>query len=74
MSPQNTAFITITTEGEWSLLRGGPAEPLQQAARLAGVELRWGRSDHAWIVRTDQVADVVAAGELLHLVVVRRAS
>jgi hypothetical protein len=68
------AYVTLTDEGRWTLVRGGPSGPLLEAARLAGVELRWGRSDHAWLVRSDRVADLVAAGELRHLIVVRGAS
>jgi hypothetical protein len=72
---QNIAFVTIESDGpNWSLIRGGPAAPLLEAARLAGVELRWGHSDRAWLVRTDAVADLIAAGEHLHLLTVRTAS
>jgi hypothetical protein len=75
--PRHTqrAFITVHPDGpRWSLIRGGPAEPLQAAARLAGVELRWSRTDRAWLVPNDRVPDLIAAGQLARLVTVRAAS
>jgi hypothetical protein len=65
------AFVTVQEEGRWALIRGGPARPLLEPSRIAGVELRWARTDRAWLCPTDRVADVVAAGEAFRLVTVR---
>lgn len=70
------AFITVTEDWRtpsWCLIRGGPAEPLHEAATIAGIPpLRWSRTDRAWLARAEHVPDLIAAGENAHLITVRR--
>lgn len=68
------AFVRIQphpSRQDYDLIVGGPADPLLEAARIAGVRCRWDRAAKGWAVRTAEVADLVAAGEHARLVTVR---
>lgn len=70
------AFVSIEPHPHrdgYELVTGGPSEPLLVAAGIAGVMCRWDRAAHGWAVRTEHLADLVAAGEHARLIYVRSA-
>lgn len=74
MPSRDRAFVAITEHPRrqgYDLVRGGPADPLLEAARIAGVMCRWDRAVRGWAVRTVDVADLVAAGEHARILTVR---
>lgn len=74
MTREPRAFVRIQphpTRQGFDLVTGGPADPLLEAARIAGVRCRWDRAAKGWAVPTSHVGDLVAAGEAARLLTVR---